>query len=196
MKFGAYLEENMEPEWKQWYLRYKPLKIQLKEIVALNEELAMKSADSNFGPGIDGRVSFTPQEPNHHVAIVRADETREQRPERGATSGERGDFLRGPRRGHEEGREVRGVVADKAEAEGRGAGRRRGRSRQVSVTSCSSKPTKVAPRGSEIVGRSFRGKNHSVSHEPALRVFSAVFFQPLPVSHHPPPSLTFARIYH
>ena len=47
-------------EWKEWYLRYKPLKIQLKEIVALNEELAMKSADSNFGPGIDGRVSFTP----------------------------------------------------------------------------------------------------------------------------------------
>lgn len=50
----------MEPEWKQWYLRYKALKIQLKEIVALNEELAMKSADANFGPGIDGRVSFTP----------------------------------------------------------------------------------------------------------------------------------------
>ena len=58
MKFGAYLEENMEPEWKEWYLRYKPLKIQLKEIV-LNEELAMKSADP--GPGIDGRVSFTPR---------------------------------------------------------------------------------------------------------------------------------------
>ena len=108
---------------------------------------AMKSADSNSAPGLtEGSVS--PEEPSHHVAIVHADETREQRPERGATSGERGDFLRGPRRGHEEGREVRGVVADKAEAEGRGAGRRRGRSRQVSVTSCSSKPTKVAPRGS------------------------------------------------
>ena len=60
MKFGVYLEQNMAPGWEEYYLRYKPLKIQLKEIVALNEELATKSADANTGPGIDGRVSLTP----------------------------------------------------------------------------------------------------------------------------------------
>ena len=47
MKFGVYLEQNMAPGWEEYYLRYKPLKIQLKEIVALNEELATKSADAN-----------------------------------------------------------------------------------------------------------------------------------------------------
>ena len=45
MKFGVYLEQNMAPGWEEYYHRYKPLKIQLKEIVALNEELATKSAE-------------------------------------------------------------------------------------------------------------------------------------------------------
>lgn len=175
MKFGAYLEENMEPEWKQWYLRYKPLKIQLKEIVALNEELAMKSADSNFGPGIDGRVSFTPPKNLTTMSLSFVPTRPGSSGQKGATSGERGDFLRGPRRGHEEGREVRGVVADKAEAEGRGAGRRRGRSRQVSVTSCSSIPTKVAPRGSRSRAV-LPGKNHfSFSRAGSTGFFSRVF---------------------
>ena len=55
MKFGVYLETNMEPEWRGKYLRYGALKAILKEIVALNAEKNAVAGDHNEG----GRLSTT-----------------------------------------------------------------------------------------------------------------------------------------
>ena len=57
MKFGSYFEQQMEPEWREWYIRYGEFKILLKQIRALNEELASKNASPNTSPA---RVSSTP----------------------------------------------------------------------------------------------------------------------------------------
>ena len=61
MKFGLYFEQQMEPEWKDRYIRYGEFKILLKQIRALNEELASKNASPNTGPGVHARVSSTPR---------------------------------------------------------------------------------------------------------------------------------------
>ena len=53
-KFGQYLEETQEPEWRERYVRYKLLKQLLFEIVARNE------LESNGGAVGNGGVAFTP----------------------------------------------------------------------------------------------------------------------------------------
>jgi hypothetical protein len=60
MKFGSYFEQQMEPEWREWYIRYGEFKILLKQIRALNEELASKNASPDTSPGVHARVSSTP----------------------------------------------------------------------------------------------------------------------------------------
>ena len=60
MKFGSYFEQQMEPEWREWYIRYGEFKILLKQIRARNEELASKNASPDTSPGVHARVSSTP----------------------------------------------------------------------------------------------------------------------------------------
>ena len=54
-KFGQYLEETQEPEWREHYVRYKTLKQLLVAIVARNELEA-----SGGSAARDGAVAFTP----------------------------------------------------------------------------------------------------------------------------------------
>ena len=72
----------MEPEWKDRYIRYGEFKILLKQIRALNEELASKNASPNTGPGVHARRSLdAPERPHQALALVRGDEAWEQRAE-------------------------------------------------------------------------------------------------------------------
>ena len=60
MKFGSYFEQQMEPEWREFYLRYGEFKILLNEVRALNEELATRNASPDTSPGVHAQVSTTP----------------------------------------------------------------------------------------------------------------------------------------
>jgi SPX domain protein involved in polyphosphate accumulation len=66
-KFGRYLEETQEPEWRVHYVRYKLLKQILNEIVSRHE-----LQQSGGGTG-NGGVAFTPPKHLTHLSLTFAE---------------------------------------------------------------------------------------------------------------------------
>lgn len=62
-KFGLYMEEKTEPEWRQHYVRYTLLKQILKEIVERTEDATNRAAGG-------GNVAATPPKDLTHLSLT------------------------------------------------------------------------------------------------------------------------------